>query len=48
MARDTTIALSEDEKESLDSVRDDIFGTDEVPYGTVVEHLIEEHFSGGD
>lgn len=40
MAREQKIRLSDSEKEALDRVRKEMFHTDEVPYGTVVEHLI--------
>lgn len=42
MARDNTIALSEEEKEELSAARISIFGTDEVPYGVVVSKLCED------
>lgn len=42
MARNTTIAVSDEELESLKEVRMEIFGTDEVPYGVVIQRLIED------
>jgi hypothetical protein len=42
MARDNTIALSDEEKEILSEARLDIFGTDEVPYGVVISTLCED------
>jgi len=48
MARENTIKLSDEEKDGLDAVRDDMFGTDEVPYGVVVSKLVDEHYGFGD
>lgn len=42
MARDNTIALSDSEKEMLSQKRIEIYGTDEVPYGVVIERLCED------
>lgn len=39
MARDNSIALSDEELQQLKEVRLEIFGTDEVPYGVVVNQL---------
>lgn len=39
--RNTTIALTDEEKQRLDAAREAIFGTDEVPYGEVVKKLTE-------
>lgn len=47
MARNSTIAVSNEEKEKLDNIRDNIFGTDEVPYGVVINHLIESYSDDG-
>jgi hypothetical protein len=44
MTRDSTVRVSDREKDELDAARDDIFGTDEVPYGVVVQALVDEHF----
>lgn len=41
MARENTIVLSDDELETLQRVRQKRFGSDEVPYGVVVDHLCE-------
>lgn len=43
MARDKSIALSESEIQSLRSLRKEIFGTHEVPYGVVVNELIDQY-----
>jgi len=40
MARDDQIRVSKEEKQALDSVKQDMFGTDEVPYGAVITPLI--------
>lgn len=40
MARESKIRLSSKEKDELDRVRDELYHTDEVPYGLVVETLI--------
>lgn len=40
--RDRQIVLSDDEYERLVSARDDIYGTDSVPFGEVVGRLLEE------
>lgn len=42
MARDNTIVLSDTEIESLQETREKMFGSDEVPYGVVISHLIED------
>jgi len=39
VSRENTIKLGDDELAELDVAREDIFGTDEVPYGVVVEQL---------
>lgn len=41
MARDNTIALSDEEKEKLCQTRLNMFGTEEVPYGVVISKLCE-------
>lgn len=42
MSRDKRIRVSEDEHELLSKTREQIYGTDEVPYGTVVQRLCED------
>lgn len=42
MARDNTVALSDEEKAVLSEKRIEIFGTDEVPYGVVISKLCED------
>lgn len=37
--RGTTISVSHDEKRQLDEAKLTLFGTDEVPYGTVITAL---------
>jgi len=44
MARDNSIAISDQEREALREARQDIFGTDEVPYGVVIQTLVDEHY----
>lgn len=44
MARDNSIAVTDEERELLGEVRQDIFGTDEVPYGVVIESLVDEYY----
>jgi len=41
--RDTTIAVSDDEKNRLDTARRAMFDTMEVPYGVVIEQLTEPY-----
>jgi len=41
MARDNTVVLSDDELEALKSVRREMFSSDEVPYGVVVNQLCD-------
>lgn len=48
MSRDKTVALSDNEKERLDGVRQEIYGTDEVPYGVVITDLIDYYDGDGD
>lgn len=40
--RDTTIRLSDNEKELLDKVAELRFGTSDVPYGHIVKELCKE------
>jgi hypothetical protein len=42
--RENTIKVSDGEKEQLDRARDDIFGSDSVPYGEVIEALVEDYY----
>ncbi len=44
MARENTVKVSTQEKEGLDAVREDMFGTDEVSYGVVVQRLVDAYF----
>jgi hypothetical protein len=44
--RNTTIRISDDEKELLDQAAKAEFGTDEVPYGATVERLAEKTIEG--
>lgn len=41
--REQTIKVSDAEKESLDDVRKEIFGSDSVPYGEVIQELVEQY-----
>lgn len=43
MSRDTSIAVSEEEKARLDDVAQEEFGTEDVPYGATITALIQEH-----
>jgi hypothetical protein len=40
--RDNKVVLSDDELSRLQSYRDDKFGTDSVPYGEVVDEMLQE------
>ena len=40
--RDNHVVLSDAELEKLNQARESMYGTDSVPYGEVVESLIEE------
>lgn len=42
--RTKTVKLSKREKEKLDDVRKEIFKTDEVPYGEVINTMIDENY----
>lgn len=42
MARENNIVLSDSELEQLQRTREAMFGSDEVPYGVVVENLCEQ------
>lgn len=44
MARKQKIRVSSQEKFALDAVRDDIFGTDSVPYGEVIQTLVDNYY----
>jgi len=39
MARNESVALSEEEKQQLKDARLEIFSTNEVPYGVVIDEL---------
>jgi hypothetical protein len=39
--RETTISVSHNEKNRLDDAKAELFGTDEVPYGTVITELVD-------
>jgi len=41
MARNKSVALSEEELDEIKEVRLKLFGTDEVPYGAVISKLCE-------
>lgn len=43
MARENTIVLSDDELAQLQATRNEMFGSDEVPYGVVVNKLCEDY-----
>jgi len=43
MARENNVVLSDSELNKLQSVREDMFGSDEVPYGVVVDKLCEQY-----
>jgi len=38
------VKVSESEKKLLDKVREDEFGTNSVPYGEVIQQIIEENY----
>ncbi len=41
--RSTTIAVSQEEKEQLNEIAEDVFGeSDSIPYGTTVSLLVSE------
>jgi predicted transcriptional regulator len=42
MTRTETIRVSSDEKNRLDNIAEDEFGTTAVPYGSVVSYLAEQ------
>jgi len=44
MAREKKVRVSTQEKKGLDEVREDMFGTDEVSYGVVVQRLVDAYF----
>jgi predicted short-subunit dehydrogenase-like oxidoreductase (DUF2520 family) len=41
MARDNSIAISDEELQQLKDARLEIFSTDEVPYGATISRLCE-------
>lgn len=42
MARDNSIAVSDEELQQLKNARFKMFSTDEVPYGATISRLCEE------
>jgi hypothetical protein len=42
MSRTETIRVSTDEKNRLDKIAEDEFGTTGVPYGSVISYLAEQ------
>lgn len=42
MARDKSVAVSEEELQQLKDARLKLFSTDEVPYGATISRLCEE------
>lgn len=46
MARDNSVALSDEELQQLKDARIEIFSTDEVPYGATINRLCEEVLDG--
>lgn len=44
--REYTLRVSEEEKQSLNEVREEIFESDSVPYGEVIDKLVEEYYDG--
>lgn len=42
MARDNSVALSDDELQQLKDARVELFNTDEVPYGATISQLCEK------
>jgi hypothetical protein len=42
MARENSIAVSDEELQKIKDARMEIFGTDEVPYGVVISTLCED------
>jgi len=45
MAREEKVRVSSKEKEMLDTARQEIFGSDAVPYGEVIAELCENYDS---
>lgn len=45
--RDQTIAVSGDEKQSLETVAEEKFGTSDVPYGAIITSLTSEYLEEG-
>jgi len=43
MARDNNVVLSDSELESLQDVREAMYGSHEVPYGVVIQALIDNY-----
>ena len=46
MARDNSIAVSDEELQMLKDARLKMFSTDEVPYGATISRLCEEVING--
>lgn len=46
MARDNSVAVSDEELELIKEARCVIFNTSEVPYGVVIEHLCKDELNG--
>jgi hypothetical protein len=42
MPRENTVKVSGEEKAKLDDARQELFNTDEVPYGATIARLCEE------
>lgn len=46
MARDNSIAISDEELKKLKDARLEVFNTDEVPYGATIDELCERVLNG--
>lgn len=46
MARENNVVLSDSELESLQDVREAMYGSHEVPYGVVIQALIDKYNDG--
>lgn len=42
--RQKTVKVSKQEKEQLNRAREDIFESENVPYGEVINRLVEEYY----
>ena len=47
MARDNSVALSDEELQKLKDARLKLFSTDEVPYGATISRMCEEVLEDG-